>query len=137
MDDLQPGDLLFLTADYDKYVRGKHKDLKIILTNRLAKLEEIIDWSSPKGKIIKEAREKSGKWENLPIEECKYLITIYYHDLKGRKGQSGVTERCIPLFRTHPRTNEPFFLKAPDWVYKDIMSKCQSFDVQLKETIPG
>jgi hypothetical protein len=134
MDDLQPGDLLFLTANYDKYVRGKHKDLKIVLTNRLAKLEEIIDWSSPKGKIIKEAREKNGKWENLPIEECKYLITIYYHDLNGRKGQPGVTERCIPLFRNHPRTNEPFFHKVPDWVYKDIISKCQSFEVQLKET---
>jgi len=133
--DLKPGDLLFLTETYDKYVREKYPNLKIILTNRLAKLEGIIDWASARGKTIKEAREKSGKWDNLPIEACKYLVTIYYYDIKGRKGQSGVAERCVPLFMDHPETKKPFFYKVPDWVYKDIINKCQNFSVHLKPNV--
>ena len=87
--DIKSGDLLFLTGAFNAYFHKKHKNSKIVLTNRLAKLEEIIDWGSEKGKKIKAARIKSGKWKNLSIEENKYIISIFYHDLTGRGGQKG------------------------------------------------
>jgi hypothetical protein len=128
--DLLPGDLLFLTGFFHDYVLEKNLGLNLVLTNRLAKLEEIIDWDSNKGKAIKKYRELSGKWKDLPIEENKYIVSIFHHDLIGRKGQSGVVERCLPMFRYHPKTRKPFFEKVPDWIYKEIMKKCVTFEIR-------
>ena len=110
MEDLKPGDLVFLTKSFENYVKSKHPKLSVVLVNRLAKLEEIIDWESPKGAKIKEARLKSGKWKDLPLEDNKYIVSIYYHDLMGRKGEKGVAERGVPIFRNHPKTGAPFLL---------------------------
>lgn len=131
--EFKPGDLLLLTGAFNAYFHKKHKNSKIVLTNRLAKLEEIIDWDSEKGRMIKAARIKSGKWKNLPLEENKYIISIFYHDLSGRDGQRGVVERGVAMFQGHPETGTPFFDKIPNWLYKEIMKKCEEFDVELKE----
>ena len=129
----ESGDLLLLTGAFNAYFHKKHRDSKIVLTNRLAKLEEIIDWDSEKGKKIKAARIMSGKWKNLPLEDNKYIISIYYHDLTGRGGQKGVVERGVAMFRGHPETGTLFFEKIPDWLYKEIMKKCEEFDVEMKD----
>lgn len=129
---IKPGDLLFLTDAFHKYMSKKFIGSKIILTNRLAKLEEIIDWRSVKGKKIKAARIKSQKWKDLPIEENKYIISIYYHDLIGRKGQKGVVERGVPMFQNDPKTKKPFFVKVPDWIFKEINKKCEAFNIKLE-----
>jgi len=133
MDDLKVGDLLFLTSFYEHYIKEKYPNTKLCLINRLAKLEEIIDWETSKGRFIKQARVKSGKWKNLPIEDNKYIVSIYYHDLIGRKGEKGVVERGVPMFRFHPETKKPFFEKVPDWIYPEIMKQCESFGVELKQ----
>ena len=132
-DKIKPGDLLFLTEAFHKYIGKKFPDSKVILINRLAKLEEIIDWNSVKGKRIKAARIKSGKWKDLPLEENKYIISVYYHDLVGRKGEKGVAERGVAMFRYSPKTEKPFFTKVPDWIYKEIIKKCEIFRVELEE----
>jgi hypothetical protein len=132
MDDLKPGNLLFLTRAFEEYFRKKNPSSKVSLINRIAKLEEIIDWGSDNGKRIKKARTDSGKWANLPLEESKYIVSIYYHDLIGREGQRGVAERGVPLFRYDPETRVPFFERIPDWIYKEILKQCESFKVELK-----
>ena len=130
--ELKPGDLLFITSHFDKYVREKNPKLTVSLVNRLAKLEEIIDWSSDKGRRIEQARFMSGKWKDLPMEDCKYVISIFYHDIKGRHGEMGVAERGVPMFKNNPKTGDPFFEKVPDWIFKEILKKCETFDVELK-----
>ena len=130
--EVRPGDLLFLTGFYHDYVLEKNPRLNIVLTNRLAKLEEIIDWESEKGKTIKKYRELSGKWKDLPLEKNKYIVSVYHHDLIGRKGQVGVIDRSLPMFRFHPKTGKPFFEKIPDWIYKEIMKKCEVFQIEIK-----
>jgi hypothetical protein len=133
MDDLKPGDLLFLTMAFEEYFHQKHPTSTISLVNRIAKLEEIIDWTSPKGQQIKQARLASGKWKDLPLEENKYIVSIYYHDIAGRKGERGVAERGASLFRYHPATGKPFFEKVPDWIYKEILKQCESFTVEKRD----
>lgn len=133
MDDIKPGDLVFLTSAFENYMYEKYPKITIPFVNRLAKVEEIIDWESEKGKKIKKAREMSGKWKNLSIEENKYILSIYYHDLKGKKGESGIVERGVSMFRFHPKTNHVFFEKVPGWIFKLIKEKCEIFDVELKE----
>jgi hypothetical protein len=134
MDALKPGDLLFLTKAYNDYLHQKNPQMVVIATNRLAKLEEIIDWKSPKGKLIKDLRIKSGKWKGLPLEENKYIVSVYYHDIAGRKGERGVVERGVSMFQFHPKNPKvAFFEKAPDWIYKEIMKQCETFNVELKK----
>lgn len=128
-EDLKPGDLLFLTRTFEKYFFEKNPKSRLSIVNRLAKLEEILDWSSEKGRIIKKARIASGKWANLPIEENRYILSIYYHDLKGRNNERGVVERGVPMFRYHPQSREPFFEKVPKWIYKEIMKCCETFTI--------
>ncbi len=127
--DINIGDLVFLTQDYESYVFARNPRLKVSLVNRLAKLEEIIDWDSPKGRKIKELREKSGKWKDLPVEDNRFIFSVYYHDLEGRKGKSGVVERGVPMFSKDPKTGAPFFVKIPDWIFKEIQRKCESFEI--------
>lgn len=133
MNPLKPGDLVFLTKAFDAYFREKHPESKVVLTNRIGRIEDIIDWDTAKGKMIRKAREDSGKWKDLPIEECRHLVTVYYPDLIGRKGQGMVVERSSPMFEKHPKTGEPFFMKLPDWMYKDLISKCHTFQVVNRE----
>ena len=125
-----PGDLFFLTQEYESYVYARNPKLKLSLVNRLAKLEEVIDWNSLKGKKIKALREQSGKWKGLPLEDNRYIFSIYYHDIDGRNDQKGVIERGVPLFSKDPKTEAPFFVKVPDWLFKEIIKKCENFDVQ-------
>ena len=129
--DLKPGDLLFITSAFEKYFRKRNPTSKVILVNRIAKLEEIIDWGSEKGQKIKQARLMSGKWKDLVIEDNKYIVSIYYHDLIGRKGQRGVAERGVAMFRYDPETKAPFFEKIPDWIYREIIKNCEIFKVEL------
>ena len=135
MDDLKPGDLVFLTSAYDDYIHKRTPDLKISMVNRLAKLEEIIDWGSEKGKIIKAARQKSGKWDNLPLEDNKWVFSVFHHELTGRKNQPGVIARGVCIFSADPATGDKFFQKIPDWIYKEISKKCFTFGVSLKDNV--
>jgi hypothetical protein len=134
MDDIKPGDLVFLTQAYEQYMYRKKPDLKVSFVNRLAKLEEIIDWDSDKGQKIKQVRLDSGNWKDLPLEDNRYLFSIYYHDLKGRKGKKGVIGRGVPMFSKDPETGADFFEKVPDWIYRDIRKQCERFDVQKVST---
>ena len=59
--EIKVGDLVFITQDYEKYVFERNPKIRVSLVNRLAKLEQIIDWGSDSGKRIREARLKSGK----------------------------------------------------------------------------
>jgi hypothetical protein len=134
LNDLKAGDLIFLTKAFDDYLHQKNPKMTVSAVNRLAKLEEVIDWKSPKGKMIKDMRLKTGKWKGLPLEDNKYIVSIYYHDLVGRKGERGVVERGVSMFSHHPKNPKvAFFEKAPDWIYKEIMKKCESFDVVLED----
>jgi len=129
---IKSGDLVFLTTAYENYIRDKFPKMNIPLVNRLAKVEEIIDWKSEKGRKIKKAREMSGKWKDLPIEDSKFILSIYYHDLEGRKGEEGVVDRGVSMFQYHPKTKLPFIEKVPDWIFKMIKNKCETFEVELK-----
>ena len=127
---IAPGDLVFLTPAYEKWVYERNPQLQVSLVNRLAKVEEVIDWDSEKGKRIKEVRLKSGKWKDLPLEDNKYLLSIYYHDLVGRNDKPGIIEPT-PMFSKDPKTGAPFFIKVPEWLLEKIMDKCKSFEVEV------
>lgn len=130
--DIQIGDLVLLTQAYEEYMYDRNPGLKVSLVNRIAKLEDIIDWDTPRGRMLKEARLKSGKWKGLPLEDNRYIFSIYYHDLTGRNGKRGVVERGVPMFSCHPKTGAPFFEKMPSWLYREILKPCERFELEEK-----
>lgn len=132
MDDLSEGDLVFLTQAYERFMFRRNPKMKVSLVNRLARLEEIIDWTSSKGRKIKAARIKSGKWRGLPLEDNRYIFSVFYPDLMGRNGQKGVISRGVPLFSKDPKTGDPFFQKVPEWFYREIARACDRFDIELR-----
>jgi len=121
----KPGDLVFLTKWYEDFVREKNPKLEVFLVNRLSKIEEIIDWESDIGKAIKEERIASSKWTDLPIEDNKYILSVYYHELIGRNGEQGVIQRGVPMFQKNPKTGKDFFMKAPSGIFKEIAKECE------------
>lgn len=134
---MEAGDLFFLTQAYERYVFERNPHLAVSLVNRLARLEEIIDWDSEKGKRIKAERLKTNKWDELPLEDSRYVFSVYYHDLIGRNGKRGVIQPGVCLFSKDPKTGEPFFEKVPDWLYKEIMKKCKTFEIEDREDVSG
>ena len=129
--DINIGDLVFLTKDYENYWKKKNPQSKIRLVNRIAKLEILIDWDTETGQRIKKARLESGKWNGLPLEDSRYIFSIYYHDVKGRKGQQGTIDR-VPMFSKDPETGKDFFVKVPDWIFREISKECEKFNVEWK-----
>jgi hypothetical protein len=100
------------------------------LENRIAKIEEIIDWDSEKGNKLKEARLKTGKWDKLPLEDNKYILSVYYPELLGRKGEKGVVERGVASFSKDPVTEAPFFDVLPNWMFKEMVAKCKELNIE-------
>ena len=133
-ENFKAGEMVVLTAAYERHLMAANPLLRYTMSNRLAKIEEIFDWESPKGKKIKAARLKTNaaKWSKLPLEDCRYVLSIYYPELKGRQGQNGVAERGMPSFSKDPETGEAYFIKVPEWMVKEIQAPCMTFDVKDK-----
>lgn len=126
------GDLVYLTRAYEDHVRRSNPFMSARLENRIAKVEEIIDWDSEKGKKIKAARIQTGKWKDLPLEDNRYILSVYYPELIGRNGQEGVIERGVASFSKDPETGAPFFGVLPEWMFKEMASKCQELNIEWK-----
>jgi len=124
------GDLIYLTRAYEDHIRKSHQFMTAKLENRIAKIEEIIDWESEKGRKLKAARLKTGKWDNLPLEDNRYILSVYYPELVGRNNQKGVIERGVPSFSKDPSTGAPFFGLLPEWMFKEIASKCRELNIE-------
>jgi hypothetical protein len=43
------------------------------------------------------------------------------------------------MFKKHPKTNKDFFIKAPKWMFKEIISECEKlgFETREKKDVPG
>ena len=129
---LSAGDLIYLTRAYEDHIRRSNPFMSARLENRIAKVEEIIDWESEKGKKIKEARLKTGKWNNFPLEDNKYILSVYYPELLGRKGEKGVIERGVSSFSKDPTTGAPFFDVLPEWMFKEMSAKCKELNIEWR-----
>jgi len=123
------GDLIYLTRAYEDHIKRSNPFISVRLENRIAKVEEILDWESEKGKKIKEARLKTGKWDKLPLEDNKYILSVYYPELAGRKGEKGVVERGVASFSKDPITGVSFFDKLPDWMFKELAAKGKQLNI--------
>ncbi len=130
------GRLVFLTPHADLFLRESNPGFastNIILANRIARVAKVFDWNSEEGKYLLKEREKTGKWEKLDSKAYKFVLSIFYPDLKKGKTDGVIVEEVMP--QHHLKTKEPLFLLLQDWMQKELclaVSKSRTFSVKPK-----
>jgi hypothetical protein len=112
------GRLVYLTTHVDIWLRQVNPKFNVPMANRIAKIHKIFDWANKEGKILLREREKIGKWTELDPKDFKYVLKIYYPELK-KGSKAGITlEEIFP--RKFPGTELNMFEPLPEWMLKDL-----------------
>lgn len=126
------GRIIILTRYLEQWYKELNTDFNVPVCNRLAKIIKIFDWDSDEGKLVLSEREKTGKWDNLNSKEFKYVIKVYYPELRmNNKRKIAVTE-IVPQY--YPKTKNLMFYPMPFWMLKDLNKEEKNiFEVQEKK----
>jgi len=115
------GRLVYLTVHMDVWLRQVNSKFNVPMANRLAKIVKVFDWETDEGKLLLAEREKSGKWKNLNPKAFKFVLKIYYPDLKLKDKQGLTVEELVP--RYYPGTELFMFDMLPSWMLKDLQKE--------------
>lgn len=126
------GRLVILTRHLESWYKELNSQFNIPIANRLAKIVKILDWDTAEGKVILAEREKNGKWTNLKSEDFRFILKIYYPELKMKDKKGIAIEELVPQF--YPGTENLMFFPMPDWMLKDLIKEERNvFKVEKKE----
>lgn len=127
LDNILDGSIVYLTIYFDKWFRDRDIKSTAPMVNRLAKIVKIFDWESDEGKLLLEARKSNGKWKDLNPEDFKYILKIYYPELKNNKGIAieEISSRYYPgsnneMFRVLPKSIIDFINKEEKNILKVV-----------------
>jgi hypothetical protein len=125
------GRLVILTRHLEKWYKELNSEFNVPITNRLAKIVKVFDWGSSEGKLVLKEREKTGKWEKLNPKDFKFVLKIYYPELRIGKTEKVMIEEIVPQY--YPGTEAPMFMLMPDWMLNDLLrGEKSSFKVEKK-----
>jgi hypothetical protein len=115
------GRLVYLTVHTDIWFREINPQFNIPMVNRTAKVIKIFDWETEEGKLLLSERKKLKKWGNLDSEDFRYVLKVYFPELKYR-GKMGLTvEEVLP--RYYPKTKLLMFELLPSIMLKDLQKE--------------
>lgn len=115
------GRLVYLTRYLELWYKSRMPDFNVPITNRLAKVIKIFDWDSEEGKILEEARKKTGKWENISSRDFKFVLKVYYPELTINKKTKVMIDEVVP--RYYPGTKSEMFSLIPKWMLTDLIKE--------------
>lgn len=122
---MEDGELLnrivFITVHADRWLRDANPRFNIPMANRLARVSKVFDWDTDEGRMLLEAREKSGKWGKLNSRDFKFVLSIFYPELIKDGQQGMVIEEVMP--QRFPGTELDLFSPMPTWVLDDILKE--------------
>lgn len=125
------GELVYLTVHYDRWLRDVDANFNIPMANRLARVIKVFDWDTDEGKLLLAAREKTGKWNNLNPKDFKFVLQIYYPELKIKEKNGFTSEEVVS--RKYPGTELYMFNLVPGWMIKSFKSSYyQKFTLKSK-----
>jgi len=113
--------VVFITAHADRWLRDANPRFNIPMANRLARVSKVFDWDTEEGRMLLEAREKSGKWGKLDPRDFKFVLSIFYPELVNDGQRGMVIEEVMP--RRFPGTELELFSPMPAWVLDDILKE--------------
>jgi hypothetical protein len=115
------GRLVYLTAHCDVWFRELNPKFNIPMANRIAKVVKVFDWKTEEGRLLLAEREKTGKWGKLSPKAFKYVLKIYFPELKLKNKTGFATEEMLP--RNYPGTKLTMFELLPEWMLKNLQKE--------------
>jgi hypothetical protein len=113
------GRLVYLTRYLEKWYRDLSPEFDVPMSNRLARVIKVFDWNTEEGKLVTEARRKTGKWSNKIIaEDFKFVLKIYFPELTFKDKNKVTAPEVVP--RYYPGTKMDMFCLLPVWMLKDL-----------------
>lgn len=104
VEEFKAGDVVFLTMAGHDYVARNKKDFNIPTSGRIAKILEVIDWKSARGKKLLAERKKLPMWSNKNVVDFKYVLLIYYPELSTEEADGIALPELFPLY--HPMADK-------------------------------
>lgn len=125
------GRLVYLTRHLEMWYKSRMPNFNVPITNRLAKIIKIFDWDTEEGKILIEARKKTGKWENIDPKDFKFVLKVYFPELTINKKSKVMVDEVVPQY--YPGTKNEMFCLIPKWMLTDLIKEEKnSFSVVKK-----
>lgn len=117
------GDIVYLTRHYAEWIKMLNSDIDISLVHRIAKVVKVFNWNTLEGKSLLAQREATGKWKALNSKDFKYVLKVYFPEIKSKKdSRAGVlTYEVLPI--NYPGTEYPLFEIYPKHLIDDINKK--------------
>lgn len=115
------GRLVYLTVHLDAWLRRVNFKFNIPMVNRLAKVIKVFDWDTEEGKLLLAEREKTGKWVDLESKDFKFVLKIYYPELKNGDKTGMCVEELMP--RCYPGSDKTLFDLIPAELMKDLIQE--------------
>jgi hypothetical protein len=115
------GRLVYLTRYLEKWYKELNPTFNVPITNRLAKVVKVFDWSTEEGKLLLAEREKTGKWKSIDPKLFKFVLKVYYPELIIKKSDKVMIEEVVP--RYYPGTEGEMFRLLPEWMLKDLVKE--------------
>lgn len=131
---ISEGRLVILTRHLEKWYKELNSEFNVPITNRLAKVVKVFDWESPEGKLVLRERKKTGKWENINPEDFRFVLRVYYPELRIKQTKKVMIEEIVPQY--YPGSEAPMFILMPDWMLKDFLREEKPV-FQVKEKTHG
>lgn len=130
------GDIVYVTlAGQDYLARNRSQEFNISVYGRLAKILEIYDWESERGKGILEERKKHFTWSKLKSEDFKYVLLIFAPELLAPDDKSKKGIAFPELFAEfHPMQEKkvPMFRKWDPILLRTAFEGCADFELKEK-----
>lgn len=115
------GKLVYLTRYLEMWYKSRMPNFNVPITNRLAKVIKIFDWDTEEGKLLLEARKKTGKWDSIEPKDFKYVLKVYYPELTINKKSKVMVDEVVPRF--YPGSKNEMFSLLPKWMLSDLIKE--------------
>lgn len=134
-EEYQVGDVVFLTMAGHDFISRNKKDFNIPTSGRIAKILEIMDWNSERGKKVLAERKKVPMWIGKVAEDYKYVLLVYYPDLSTEEANGIALPEIFPQY--HPKADKAnkvaLFEKWDSNLLKSIFSESKLYKLTAKK----
>ena len=126
------GKFVYLTPHLEHWLKEINPKLNISLAGRTARVIKVFDWDTEEGRILLKARKDTGKWEKQDPKDFKFVLRVYYPELKKKDDPEKIgvaVEEVVP--RYFPGTKQEMFGLIPEWILKELRSTKNKHEFSL------
>jgi hypothetical protein len=131
--DFKEGDIVFITMAGQDWMNRNVTGSGIPVSGRLGVIHEKISWKSKKGRELLKKRIDSKEWDPQEAEDRKFVLRIYFPELKVDEREGMVSIENLPLYHNSVEDKKvPLFLPYYDSMIVDMFSKNRKYELEGK-----